>query len=210
MIEEPLQFGGAPHRLRGWLLLLLHEHARAGLGEISQERLHLLLFYSAVLTPVHGLDQPVPKILKLGNRPFYPEAQEQLERLVVGGFVETGQRESIADDGWNNAYRATADGLRVTALLRDSRWGERTAAFVRDLVSSFAELEPAGADRIIDEDATFRDDRMRVDEIRDIRKVNQALEAARLVADYEVDDVRPAARDSIALYFDFLQARRAA
>lgn len=211
MIDEPIQFGGSPHRLRGWLLFLLHDATRLGLAPLSQENLHLLLFYSAVLTPIHALEEPVPKILKHRDRPFYPEAHEELLRLVVSGFVDTSARRSIRDDGWSDGcYTISADGIRAMALLKHTRWGKRTAAFVKDLVISFAELDPTETGHLIEQDATYRDDRLSQGEIRDLRKDNQAALAAQLIADYDVDGIRPGPRDSIALYFDFLQARRAA
>jgi hypothetical protein len=211
MTDEPIQFGGSPHRLKGWLVLLLRETTKHGLAPLSQDRLHLLLFYCAVLAPVHSADQPVPKILKYGDLPFYPEAQDVLTKLVVDGFVEAGTRRSISDQGWDHAgYGITADGIRVSELLKASHWGRRTAAFVADLVSSFADLDPDTAEQIISQDATFRDDRLRKGEIRDLRQTNEAADMARFVADYEVDGLRPGPRESIGLYFDYLVARRAA
>jgi hypothetical protein len=211
MSEEPIQFGGSPHRLRGWLIFVLEEASRQGLAPLSQEKLHLLFFYAAVLAPVHAVEEPVPKILKYRNRPFYPEAQEELLRLAASGFVATATRRNISDDGWETAgFSITAAGVKVSNILKASHWGRRTASFVHDLVASFAELDPAGAAQIIEQDATFRDDRMELGEIRDLRKLNYAADTARYIADFEVDGVRPGARESIALYFDYLQTRRAA
>ncbi|WP_019832411.1 hypothetical protein [Sphingomonas sp. PR090111-T3T-6A] len=210
MIDEPIQFGGAPHRLRGWLIFVLEEATRQGLAPVSQEKLHLLFFYAAVLAPVHGVEEPVPKILKFRDRPFYPEAQEELLRLAASGFASSEARRSIRDDGWESRFAITAAGVEVSSILKRSRWGRRTSGFVQDLVASFAELDPDHADQIIDQDATFRDGRMAVGDIRDLREENLAAATARHVADFEVDGVRPGARESIALYFDYLQARRAA
>jgi len=208
---EPLQFGGSPHRLRGWLLFLLQETARVGMPPLSQDTLHLLLFYGAVLTPVHGLETPVPKILKYRDRPFYPEAQDELVCLIARGFVEATTRRSIADDGWeSDRYSINEFGVNAAELLAASRWGGETSRFVRDLVLSFAELDPRHADDIIGQDAVFRDDRLRLGQIARVEKENPAVQTARLIADYEVDGIRPGAADSIALYFNFLQARRAA
>ncbi|WP_298687622.1 hypothetical protein [uncultured Sphingomonas sp.] len=190
---------------------MLEQAGRLGLAPVSQERLHLLLFYCAVLTPVHGMDQPVPKILKHRDRPFYPEAQDEVVALVVRGFVATETRDGVADLGWDaNGYWITDDGVRVADRLRATSWGRATARFVRDLVIGFAELDPDDADDIVQQDALFRDDRLRRGDIRNIVTDNQAANTARQVADYEVDGLRPDARDSIALYFEFLQARRAA
>ena len=181
------------------------------MAPLSQEKLHLLLFYAAVLTPVHGLDTPVPKILKYRDRPFYPEAQDELACLIARGFVDATTRRSIADDGWeDDRYGINEHGVRVGALLAESRWGAETQAFVRDLVLSFAELDPQHAVEIIDQDAVYRNDRLRRGQIAKVDDDNPAVKAARLIADYEVDGVRPGAADSIALYFNFLQARRAA
>lgn len=210
MIDEPIQFGGAPHRLRAWLIFVLEEATRQGLAPVSQQKLHLLFFYAAVLAPVHGIEEPVPKILKYRDRPFYPEAQEELVRLAAGGFAATETRRSIRDDGWESHFAITAAGVEVSSILKRSHWGRRTSAFVQDLVASFAELDPDHADLIIEQDATFRDGRMEIGDIRNLRQENFAAATARHVADFDVDGVRPGARESIALYFDYLQARRAA
>jgi hypothetical protein len=209
--NEPIQFGGAPHRLQGWLIFVLEEATRLGLAPLSQEKMHLLFFYAAVLAPVQGVDEPVPKILKYRDKPFYPEAQEELLRLAAGGFVATSTRRSISDEGWEtDGFSITAAGVELSDRLKAARWGRHTASFVHDLVASFAELDPAGAGQIIEQDATFRDDRMELGDIRDLRKENHAADTARFIADFEVDGVKPGARESIALYFDYLQARRAA
>ena len=210
MIDEPIQFGGAPHRLRGWLIFVLEEATRQGLAPVSQDKLHLLFFYAAVLAPVHGVEEPVPKILKFRDKPFYPEAQEELLRLAAGGFASSETRRSIRDDGSESRFAITTAGVEVSSILKRSRWGRRTFSFVQDLVASFAELDPDHADQIIDQDATFRDGRMGMGDIRDLREENLAAATARYVADFEVDGVRPGPRESIALYFDYLQARRAA
>ena len=210
MMADNIEFGGAPHRLRGWLLFILEEAGRAGLAPISQERLHLLLFYSAVLTPVLKLDTPVPKILKYQDRPFYPEAQEALESFVVRGFIEGSGRSNVRDKGWSAEYVLTPFGSEAAAALRQTRWGKEVSSFAHDLVDGFAELNPSEADEIITQDETFRAGRMDLWEVRDLRKRNEAEDAAKWVADYDVDGFRPKPRDSIALYFEYLQARRAA
>ena len=181
------------------------------MAPLSQEKLHLLLFYAAVLTPVHGLDTPVPKILKYRDRPFYPEAQDELTCLIARGFVDATTRRSIADDGWeDDHYRINEYVVRAGALHAAAQMGAETQAFVRDLVLSFAELDPQHAVEIIDQDAVYRNDRLRRGQIAKVDDDNPAVKAARLVADYEVDGIRPGAADSIALYVNFLQARRAA
>lgn len=209
-LDDPIQFGGAEHRLRGWLVFVLEEATRQGLAPLSQEKLHLLLFYAAVLAPVHGVDEPVPKILKYRDKPFYPEAQEQLLRLAAEGFAQSRTLASIRDDGSGSEFSLTVAGAQVSDILKQSSWGRRTAAFARDLVASFAELDPEDAEEIIEQDATFRDGRMAIGDIQDLREENLAAATARHVADFEVDGARPDARDSISLYFDYLQARRAA
>jgi hypothetical protein len=72
MTDEPIQFGGSPHRLKGWLVLLLRETTKHGLAPLSQDRLHLLLFYCAVLAPVHSADQPVQRSSSTGTCPSIP------------------------------------------------------------------------------------------------------------------------------------------
>lgn len=206
-----VQFGGANHRLRGWLVFLLEELARQGLSPVSQQRMHLLMFFAAVLTPVRGLEQPVPKILRHRDKPFYPEGQDELIRLAMRGLVETPTRSSIRDDGWDTGtYAITEDGVRVADELRKTAWGAETASFVRDLVGSFSELDPKDADEIIGQDEIFGENALRRGEIQNIKEDNPALAAAREVADYEVEGLRPSPRDSIALYFEYLSAKRAA
>lgn len=211
MNEDRVQFGGSPHRLRGWILFLLDEMTRLGLSPVTQERMHLLLFFSAVLTPIHGLSQPVPKILRHRRGPFYPEGQDELLRLLASGFIVSPTRSSVHDEGWESSgYSIAADGVQVANRLKQSAWGWRTAAFVRDLVESFAELDPTDADTIIEQDAVFGNGVLRRGEISDIYKDNRTLSTARAIADYDVDGLKPTPRDSIALYFDYLKAKRAA
>ena len=52
-----------------------------------------------------------------------------------------------------------------------------------------AELDPQHAVEIIDQDAVYRNDRLRRGQIAKVDDDNPAVKAARLIADYEVDGV---------------------
>ena len=124
-------------------------------------------------------------------------------RSSCGGFVASEKRSSIRDAGLGATYALTTAGYAAAKLLRRSMWGGEVSTFVRDLVDSFAEMKPEDADCIINEDATFRDGRMKFWEIRDLRKSNNSEDTARWVADGEIEGILPKPRDSIALYFEF-------
>lgn len=205
-----LDFGGAEHRLRGWLLFVLEGFGRYGLAPVAQDRLHLLLYFAAVLSPVYRLETPVLKILKHRTVPFYPEAQFALERLVVSRHVINAGRESVRDDGsaWD-AYRISEAGLATAGLLATTAWGRRVSRFSHDLVQGFARLDPEMADAIVQQDAFFRDGRMDVDEVKTVTPGNEAVATLRWVAEDE-DESPHNERDSVLLYFTYLQARMAA
>lgn len=207
---EDLDFGGAEHRLRGWILFVLEGFGRYGLSPVSHERLHLLLYLAAVLAPVYRLETPVIKILKHRPLPFYPEAQFALERLAVSGHVENAGREGIKDDGWTtDAYRISPAGLETAELLARSAWGRRVRAFALDLVHGFARLDPETADDVAGEDAFYRQGRMERGDVKEVTPLNEAVRAAEWVA--EDDETGPAnERDRVFMYLAYLQARMAA
>lgn len=208
---EDLDFGGAEHRLRGWILFVLEGFGRYGLSPVSHERLHLLLYLAAVLAPVYRLETPVIKILKHRPLPFYPEAQFALERLAVSGHVESAGREGVKDEGWtSDAYRISAEGLETATLLARSAWGRRVRAFALDLVHGFARLDPGTADDLAGEDAFYRQGRMERDDVKDVTPFNEAVQAAEWVAEDDGAAGPANERDRVFMYLAYLQARMAA
>lgn len=208
--SKDLDFGGAEHRLRGWLLFVLEGFGRFGLAPVAHERLHLLLYFAAVLSPVYRLETPVMKILKHRKAPFYPEAQFALERLAVSGHVLNSGRRSVRDDGWaDDDYRISEAGLQTAALLASCAWGRRVRTFSHDLVQGFARLDPETADRIAGEDAFFRDARMTEREVKEVTPLNEAVQATNWVAE-DTDDLPRNERDKVFMYLVYLQARMVA
>jgi hypothetical protein len=207
---EDLDFGGARHRLRGWLLFVLEGFGRFDPEPVPHERLHLLLYFAAVLAPVYRLETPVIKILKHRPLPFYPEAQFTLECLAVSGHVANGGRSGIRDDGWSSdAYRILPAGVETARLLAVSAWGRRVRNFAHDLVQGFLRLDPDSAIRVADEDAFYRHGRMETDDVKAVTAMNDAVRAAEWVAD-DGDEGPANERDKVFMYLAYLQARMAA
>lgn len=211
LTAKDLDFGGADHRLRGWLLFTLEGIGRFGLAPVSHERLHLLLYFAAVLTPLYRLQTPVPKIIKHAEMPFYPEAQKELERLAVSGHVENTGRRSVRDHGWfSDSYAITSAGIETARLLAETAWGRRVRDFANDLAQGFAELDWETADGIIQKDAFYREGRAEFRQTKTVTPDNEAVAVSNWVADDDENEVPPNGRDRLFLYLQYLQARPAA
>ena len=72
----------------GRLLLLLEAAERAAMTPLESRRLHAFAYLSDVLSPVWKLPAFDGKILKVDDGPYYPDLQDELDRLVVLGLVE--------------------------------------------------------------------------------------------------------------------------
>ncbi|UKJ73259.1 hypothetical protein [Azospirillum brasilense] len=211
-----LSYGGGFERLSTWLLFMLSGARRTGLAPLDANRLHLLLFYGAVLTPVYGLEQPVPLIVKVDDAPYYPEAQEAVERLVVSGMVINLGRRRIGRNNTghkrleNDRYDLASPGLALVELLRRPPASERLYSFAHDLCKGFSEIGEMSAEDVAAEDALLRDDSLQNKSSAWIKRTgtNRVLEAARWIADYEEAGGRPNKREEVALYFLYLQELR--
>lgn len=69
------------------ILLLLDATERAGVAPLTGAKLHGFTYLTDVLSPVWGLQTFDGKVLKIGDGPYYPDIQREVDCLVALGLV---------------------------------------------------------------------------------------------------------------------------
>ena len=69
------------------ILLLLDATERAGVAPLTGAMLHAFTYLADVLSPVWGLQPFDGKVLKIGDGPYYPDIQREVDCLVALGLV---------------------------------------------------------------------------------------------------------------------------
>src|SRR5437762_5002289 len=74
-------------RRRARIILMLDAAERLSITPLRAIRLHAFAYLSDVLSPVWQLPSFDGKILKIDGGPYYPDLQQDIDRLVVLGLV---------------------------------------------------------------------------------------------------------------------------
>lgn len=211
--SRSIEFGGTPERLRGWVILTLEGAEVAGISPVPHRRFHQLLFYAAVLTPIYKVEQPLPLIIKSAEGPYYPEAQHELERLIVAGFAMNYGRHRYGPLGtyaFVDSYMLTEEGQATAAMLAQSDWGTRARALTRALALGMATVPADQIDAVLLQDPLLRSREKDAGATVDVTEFpnNFSYRVAHWLADLDENDISPSRQEQISLYFRYLQARR--
>jgi hypothetical protein len=144
------------------IVLLVDAAIAAGISPVPVNQLHLLAYYSNVLSPVWELLPLDGKILKRHGGPFYPSLQRQVDHLVGLGVLSIhGVDHAMDEDGkWRlvgsySPNAAFAD--RILAAVSSIREMHSTRTFIQELAYALASLDIAEVLRTADEDAAYSD-----------------------------------------------------
>lgn len=201
---------------RMWLLTLLEASDQVGIGPLSVERLHRLVYLANAMAPVYDLLTPDGYILKYKRGPFFPEVQWDIDRLSVQGLVRAANlaRQSDKLGWWFSAdYSLTPTGRAAVDFAMSLEEVTRNSAFLREVVRAFAamlrfeRLDREQADATLLEDVGYsRADEQGPVDFRSAEKNLTALAAAELgrrITDRE----ERSRRAEIHLYFRYLERR---
>lgn len=191
-----------------WALICVSEASRLGVTPLAASQLHVLLYLANTLAPLFEVVRIRGRILKLGDYPFYPDVQPELDRLAFSGIlsierVDYGPRGHIAAH-----YGVGSNGaIIVNELLTRSREAERTAKLFRELVlSCFGKF--LGTEAAIGPiDANYGDDKVLDGQVVDFSEWEDDNKNIQ-VAHYLIDQLRSmhpnVRRDGVRLYCDYL------
>lgn len=168
------------------LVMLLDAAEAAGLTPLRILRLHAFAYLSNVLAPVWDMPVLNGRVLKRRGGPFYPDLQQDLDRLVGQGIVTISDVGHVQDEdrrwrleGAYRLHRPFAD--QILGALQDFSEERRLREFIVELGYALSALSDEEFDRAVSEDATYSDPMVVVDNIIDFsdwRQRNYSANAA--------------------------------
>lgn len=168
------------------LVMLLDAAEAAGLVPLKILRLHAFAYLSNVLAPVWDMPVLNGRVLKRRGGPFYPDLQQDLDRLVGQGVVTISDVGHVQDEsrrwrleGAYRLYRPFADP--ILAALEHYPDERRLGAFIAELGYALSALSDEELDRAVSEDATYSDPMVMIDNVIDFadwRERNYSANAA--------------------------------
>lgn len=100
-----------------WLLAILNALRAAGVGSVSPEFIHRLIYFSTALAVVSRLAPEAACVIKRDDGPYFPDYAWELERLVGMGLVNTILRSEVdVEPNAHTLYKISQNGV---ALLRN-------------------------------------------------------------------------------------------
>lgn len=212
---DPLDEFVASIRRRVRLVSLLEASREAGIEPLPTLRLHLIAYLANVLSPVWDMPSVDGSVLKRSGGPFYPDLQNDLDRLVGLGVVrvEKLRHQRIDDDRYrlDGSYRLNPD-LAEPILTYLSTMPEEAVAmrFVRELVLALSALTDEEIDRAITEDPTYTNPKVGNDNVIDFGEwlsANYSAAAAEKVGDLVPSGAVVGASEKVHLYVRHLRRR---
>lgn len=201
-------------RRQARLLLLLEAAEKAGLTPIGVAPLHAFAFLANVLAPVWQMPALDGKILKTRSGPFYPDLQQDLDRLVGLGMVEISDVGHILDLGsrWQLEARffIRRDLAQPAVDLLSEEWGEPILPFLVELGYALSALDGIELKNALVEDATYCDPLTSVNNVLDFdewSKRNPSASAAVYFDNFMPAGIRATPGEKLHLYVRHLRRR---
>jgi hypothetical protein len=207
-------FAGSIRR-RVRLVALLDASREAGIEPLPTLRLHLIAYLANVLSPVWDMPNADSSVLKRRGGPFYPDLQNDLDRLVGIGVVQVENLHHLRldDDHYRleGSYRLNPELAKpILAHLRALPEEEVAVRFIRELVLALSSLSDAEIDRAVTEDATYANPMIGNDNVIDFGEgmgANYSAAAAEEVGDLSPTGAVVGASEKIHLYVRHLRRR---
>lgn len=168
------------------VVMLLEAAENAGLVPLRILRLHAFAYLSNVLAPVWQMPILDGRVLKRQGGPFYPDLQQDLDRLVGQGIAVISRVGHTQDEdgrwrleGSYRLHRTFSDP--ILACLDAFPDEARLLSFITELGYALAALSDDELDRAVSEDATYSDPMIGIDNVIDFadwRSRNYSLNVA--------------------------------
>jgi hypothetical protein len=195
------------------MILLLDACEAADMTPIPLMRLHALAFLANVLAPIWSIRSYDGKILKRRGGPFYPELQNQLDRLVGLGFVNVTNIRHVEEDGrWrlDGSFALRVEpARRVIAFARYFKSDQQAMEFLRRLTFA-ASRSRKPLESLVLFDATWSDKRTGIGDVIDFAEWKAANYSA--FAAHTFESLGPLGStigrgDKLPLYMRFLERK---
>ncbi|MDI1271956.1 hypothetical protein [Polaromonas sp.] len=179
-----------------------------GATPISATQLHVCLYLANTLASLFDVHRVRGRVLKRGEFPFYPDVQQEIDKLSFNGVLKIESVDFGAKGQMTPHLGLGPKGLEIyRLLLNGSPDASRLARLFRELVAaSFGKFLFANS-AIGPIDANYGSNLVLEGEVVDFSEwtdENKNMEVARYLLN-RLKDMRPQAdRDGIRLYCDYL------
>jgi hypothetical protein len=160
-----------------WVLFMLVASEASGLGSLTRDRLHAMLFMSFSSSRFYGIHPLRQRARRTNHGPHYRAAHVALGVLTLAGLVDVegfGAHVNKKELQFEGTFTITAEGLRVAAVLQETLTGARLYRFILDLclgsVSAVSQSDVANAftldqksqidgavDKVLEQDLTYQE-----------------------------------------------------
>ena len=193
---------------KAWVLICIAESHRIGVTPISAAQLHVTLYLANTLASLFDVHRVRGRVLKRGDFPFYPDVQNEIDRLAFNGVLKI-ERVDFGTKGRMTPHLGMGPkGLEtyqmITKRMPDAA---RVARLFRELVAAcFGKFLTANA-AIGPIDANYGSNLVVENEVVDFSEwtdENKNMEVAQYLLT-RLKAMRPHAdRDGVRLYCDYL------
>lgn len=196
--------------VRTWLLILVGASGTAGLTPLSGQLFHRMVFLSNSLAKLYETQPPAELVLKQDRGPYYPQAQFELERLVVKGLVTmTGMRWTEgADRQMEASFSLAPAGLAcVRRLVSTSSWCASVQSFLNDLAAAVAHVVEGNEVSTADRDLTYSQPGIQDRTVISFRSREERLSqrATEEIASLSPPGCEPSRQHQLRLYLKYLE-----
>lgn len=146
------------HRL-AWTLLLARACEKSGLNPFTLHTYHRLIYFANCLAEVYEFQPPSELVMKQEWGPYYPNAQMDLDRLVIMGLVDIEKLrwKRTKDRTWKSAeFSITSAGFSLSVQFsKDAKWFAEAESFLLDVCAAYASIREESADDAARNDLTY-------------------------------------------------------
>ena len=202
---------------RQWarILVLLDAAGHAGVVPMPILQFHAFAYLANLLAPVWSMSPLDGKVLKRQGGPFYPNLQQDLDRLVGLGLVVISDVSHICDtfgawrlDGKYQLQRELSKGaLRFLQRQPEDR---AFVEFSRELAYALSSLEEGELERALMEDATYANPDSSTENVIDFgewQRKNPSLEAIKYFDHFLPSSTATTPGEKLHLYVRHLRRR---
>lgn len=196
--------------VRVWLLILVGASGTAGLTPLSDKLFHRMVFLSNSLAKLYETQPPAELVLKQDRGPYYPQAEIELERLVIQELVTmTGMRWTEgADRQMEASFSLSPSGLAcVRRLVMASGWCARVQSFLNDLAAAVAHVDEGDEVSTADRDLTYSQPGIQDRAVISFRSREERLSqrATEEIASLSPAGCEPSRQHQLRLYLKYLE-----
>lgn len=167
--------------LLAWSLLLMRAASKAGLTPMASHTFHRIHYFSNCLAVLYDSVPPIELVMKSLGGPFYPRAQNDLDRIYAMGLVDCTNLEWIKTEFGilkNANYDLSSKGFTLAEqMVRTLAWCTTSAEFLLDLCNAYVEIKDGKEEQALNKDLVYSQQGFKEGSVIPFRNWNTNLSA---------------------------------